>query len=173
MYLQFSYNDKIQSSTGFSPFYLNYRQHPQKSVGPRHEVKTEVVGIFKKQMKKLSEEAAAAMEKAVRDMKKYYDKCRQDALEYEIRDQVYLKGSHILLCSDYRRPMTELLSLMAVMLEGLGFNLCVAPFLNVCVLNLLQRVGDGVCWRWLEFSQRCHTRVGWRETKSDHSEDEG
>ena len=37
--------------------------------------------------------------------------------------------------------MRELLSLMAVMLEGLGFNLCVAPFLNICVLNLFQRVG--------------------------------
>ena len=35
----------------------------------------------------------------------------------------------------------ELLSLMAVMSEGLGFNLCVAPFLNVCVLNLSRRVG--------------------------------
>ena len=38
-------------------------------------------------------------------------------------------------------PMTELLSPMVVMLEGLGFNLCVAPFLNVCVLNLSRRVG--------------------------------
>ena len=37
--------------------------------------------------------------------------------------------------------MTELLSPMAVMSEGLGFNLCVAPFLNVCVLNLSWRVG--------------------------------
>ena len=36
--------------------------------------------------------------------------------------------------------MTELLSPMAVMSEGFGFNLCVAPFLNVCVLNLSQRV---------------------------------
>ena len=27
------------------------------------------------------------------------------------------------------------------MSEGLGFNLCVVPFLNVCVLNLTQRVG--------------------------------
>ena len=27
------------------------------------------------------------------------------------------------------------------MLEGLGFNLCVAPFLNICVLNLSRRVG--------------------------------
>ena len=37
--------------------------------------------------------------------------------------------------------MTELLSPMAVMSEGLGFNLCVAPFLNICVLNLTWRVG--------------------------------
>ena len=46
----------------------------------------------------------------------------------------------------------ELLSPMAVMLEGLGFNLCVAPFLNACVLNLSQRVrvevvGGG--WSWV------------------------
>ena len=44
----------------------------------------------------------------------------------------------------------ELLSLMAVMLEGLGFNLCVVPFL-VCVLNLSWRVraedvGGGQSW---------------------------
>ena len=35
----------------------------------------------------------------------------------------------------------ELLSPMTVMSEGLGFNLCVVPFLNVCVLNLSWRVG--------------------------------
>ena len=34
----------------------------------------------------------------------------------------------------------ELLSPKAVMSEGLGFNLCIAPFLNICVLNLTQRV---------------------------------
>ena len=43
------------------------------------------------------------------------------------------------------------LSLMAVMSEGLGFNLCVAPFLNVCVPNLPQVVKDRECRRWLEF----------------------
>ena len=56
----------------------------------------------------------------------------------------------------------ELLSPMAVMLGGLGFNLCVAPFLNVCVLNLLQRVWDGMCQRRSELGWRCHTRV-WTE----------
>ena len=79
----------------------------------------------------------------------------------------------VLLCSDYWRLMTELLSLMAVISEGLGFNLCVAPFLNICALNLLQRVKDRVCWRWSVLGQRCHTRVGQRETKLDRGEDEG
>ena len=57
-----------------------------------------------------------------------------------------------------------LLSPMAVMLEGLGFNLCVAPFLNICVPNLPQGVKDGECQRWSELGQRCHPRVGQRET---------
>ena len=60
----------------------------------------------------------------------------------------------------------ELLSPLVVMSEGLGFNLCVAPFLNICVLNLPQGVRSRECQRWLELGQRHHTRVGWRETKS-------
>ena len=48
--------------------------------------------------------------------------------------------------------MTELLSPMVVMSERLGFNLCVAPFLNVCVLNLSRRVRAEVVrggWSWV------------------------
>ena len=59
----------------------------------------------------------------------------------------------------------ELLSLMAVMLEGLGFNLCVAPFLNVHVPNLPHWVKDGECQRWSELGWGCCTRVRQRETK--------
>ena len=50
-------------------------------------------------------------------------------------------SSNILLHGDYQRPMMWLLSPMVVRSEGLGFNLCVAPFLNVCVLDLSQRSG--------------------------------
>ena len=46
-----------------------------------------------------------------------------------------------MLRGDLGGPTMELLSLMVVMSEGLGFNLCVTPFLNVCVLNLSWRVG--------------------------------
>ena len=73
---------------------------------------------------------------------------------------------NILLHGDYQGPTTELLSLMVVMSEGLGFNLCVVPFLNICVLNLSQRVGvSGSCRRWSELGQRCHARVRQEETK--------
>ena len=59
----------------------------------------------------------------------------------------------------------ELLSLIAVMSEGLGFNLCVAPFLNVCVLNLFSEGWSRRCRRWSELGQRCCTRVGRKETE--------
>ena len=68
--------------------------------------------------------------------------------------------------------MTELLSLMAVMLEGLGFNSCVAPFLNICVLNLSWRVGvEDVRggWSWVG---GVILELGRRRLRSDHSEDE-
>ena len=67
----------------------------------------------------------------------------------------------------------ELLSLMAVMSEGLGFNLCVAPFLNICVLNLSQRVRVEVVrggWSWVGGVVLESDRRG---PRLDCSEDEG
>ena len=59
-----------------------------------------------------------------------------------------------------------MLSPMAVVSESLGFNLCVAPFLNVLSLIYL-RVKDRECQRWSELGQRCRTRDGQRETKPE------
>ena len=79
----------------FSPFYLNYGQHPWKSTEPRREVETEVTEFFVNQMGKIREEAAAALEKAASDMRIYYDEGRQDPPEYQVGDKVYLEGSNI------------------------------------------------------------------------------
>ena len=92
---EFSYNDKVQTSKGYSSFYLNYRQHPWKSTEPRWDVETEVADVFVKKMQKTREEAVAVFKKAASDMKKYYYEGRQDAPEYYIGDRVYLDGSHI------------------------------------------------------------------------------
>ena len=66
----------------------------------------------------------------------------------------------------------ELLSPMVVMLEGLGFNLCVAPFLNVCVVNLSWKVGvEDVRggWSWVG---GVVLELDGKGLRSDHSEDE-
>ena len=59
----------------------------------------------------------------------------------------------------------ELLSPMAVLLEGLGFNLCVAPFLNICVTNLPQGQRWRFGWRLSELGQRCCIGDGGERTE--------
>ena len=65
----------------------------------------------------------------------------------------------------------ELLSLTAVMLGGLGFNLCVAPFLNVCVPNLrglrAENIRGGRSWVRGVALESDGGRLSWV-----HSEDE-
>ena len=51
--------------------------------------------MFERRMKKIREEAAAALKKAASDMKKYYDKGRQDVPQYQVGDKVYLEGLNV------------------------------------------------------------------------------
>src|SRR3979490_1138690 len=81
---EFSYNDKIQMLTGYSPFYLNYGQHPRKSTEPQREIETEAADMFGRGMARIREGALAALKKAASDMKKYYDKGRQDVPQYQV-----------------------------------------------------------------------------------------
>ena len=67
--------------------------------------------------------------------------------------------------------MTELLSPMVVMSEGLGFNLCVAPFLNVCVLSLSWRVGAEDVGGGRSWVRDVILELDGRRLRSDHSED--
>ena len=81
-------------------------------------------------------------------------------------------SSNILLCGDLRGLTMGLLSLLAVISQGLGFNLCVVPFLNVCVLNLSQRVGAedvGGGWSWVG---GVVLELEGRGLRLDHSEDD-
>ena len=56
--------------------------------------------------------------------------------------------------------------------KGLGFNLCVAPFLNICVLNLSQRVrAEDVRGGWSWVGGVVLVLDG-RGLRSDRSEDE-
>ena len=70
----FSYNDKEQTSTGQSPFYLNHGRHPNKGLEPHQEVKSQAAQDFTNNLTKARIEAQAALVKAAEMMKTFYDK---------------------------------------------------------------------------------------------------
>jgi hypothetical protein len=71
---EFSYNDKVNSSTCQTPFYLNWGRHPQKGVEPRRESKVEAADAFVERMEELRKEVVAALEHASCNMKTFYDR---------------------------------------------------------------------------------------------------
>jgi hypothetical protein len=58
---EFSYNNKVQSSTGHSPFYISHEQCPYKGTNIRREVKSQLAKEFTEDVQKVQEEAAAAL----------------------------------------------------------------------------------------------------------------
>ena len=101
---EFSYNDRAQSSTGHSPFFINYGQDPWKGTNPRRAGRMEAADEFAKRMKGIREEAAAALRKASDDMKRAYDRRRLPSPGFKVGDRVWLEAAHI--TSD--RPMKKL-----------------------------------------------------------------
>lgn len=91
----FSYNNRIHTSTGYSPFYLNKGYHPDTGANPRRDVKNESAEQFAERMKKIREEAQAAIEAAHATMKRYYDHKRSNSQEFKVGDLVWLEGTNI------------------------------------------------------------------------------
>ena len=92
---EFSYNDKIQTSTEHSPFYVNYGCHPYKGTNIQKEVRNQSATEFAKEMSKIWEETGAALRLATEQMKMYYDRKREDSREYKPGDKVWLEGHNI------------------------------------------------------------------------------
>jgi len=87
---EFTYNNKAHSSTQMSPFKVNYEQDPRMEFEGRKKGKYQGMEKFIEKMKKIQEEAKAALRKAQEEMKKYTDRKRAEVDNYKVGDLVIL-----------------------------------------------------------------------------------
>ena len=92
---EFSYNNRVHSSTQSTPFQLDTGRHPRMGVEPRRPTAVEAVHEFTEQMTKTIEETRSALKKAAEDMSRYYDANHQEAEKFEVGDKVWLSGKNI------------------------------------------------------------------------------
>ena len=69
--VEFAYNNKIHVATKTLPFKANYGQNPRMGFEGRRKRKYKVAGKFVERIKKIQEEAKAALGKAQEEMKKF------------------------------------------------------------------------------------------------------
>jgi len=87
---EFAYNNKIHTSTKTLPFKANYSQNPRMEFEGRKTGKYKATGKFVEKMKKIQEEAKAALGKAQEEMKRFGDRRRGKREEYKVGDLVLL-----------------------------------------------------------------------------------
>ena len=67
----------------YSPFFLNYGQHPWKGFELRGRVKSESAEEFTTHMKTIADDANSVLVKAATTMKCFYDRSHKDAPDYK------------------------------------------------------------------------------------------
>ena len=74
---------------------MDYGQHPRLGIEPIRSGKVEAAEEFAVRMKKITEEARAALSQASDDMKRFYDAKHQEAPQYKLGDLVWLNTKDI------------------------------------------------------------------------------
>lgn len=92
---EFKYRNQVHSATGFSPFYLTHGHNAYTGVETRKETRNESAEQFVERMKKVQEEASAALTLSKETMKRAYDNHRREAIDYADGDLVWLEGFNI------------------------------------------------------------------------------
>jgi len=87
---EFTYNNKVYSSTKTSSFKANYGKDPRMGFEVRKKKRYERTERFIIKMKEIQEEAKAVLRKAQEEIKKYTDKKRVEVDEYRVGDLVIL-----------------------------------------------------------------------------------
>jgi len=92
---EFSYNNSVHAAIQQTPFFINYGQHLWTGEDTQQEVRNELAAKFANKMKKVRQEAEAALRQAAERMKDQYDKHARPSIEYSPGDKVYLKSTNL------------------------------------------------------------------------------
>ena len=92
---QFSYNNTVHSSHGHTPFFASEGRHPYSGLNPRAKATVPAATAYIDQLVKVHEEVKAALDRSKAEMKEVYDRHRQDAVDYQESDLVWLEGTNL------------------------------------------------------------------------------
>ena len=99
-------NNKVHTATKVSPFMENYGKELRIGGDIRRKGKVESVTEFVERMKKVHEEAEAALKKTQEEMKRYADRSRKETEKWEKEDRVLLSTKDLVF---KERPTKKLI----------------------------------------------------------------
>ena len=99
-------NNKVHTATKVSPFMANYGKELRMRGDIRRKGKVESATEFVERMKKVHEEAEAALKKTQEEMKRYVDRERKETENWEKGDQVLLSTKDLVF---KERPTKKLM----------------------------------------------------------------
>ena len=137
---EFAINNKVHTATKISPFMANYGKEMRMGEDIRKKEKVKSVMEFVERIKKVHEEAEAALKKTQEEMKRYADRGRKEAENWKKGDKVLLSTKDLVfkerpnkkLMERYVRPyvIKEVVSSNAVKLR-LPSSMRIHPVVNV------------------------------------------
>ena len=105
--VDFAINNKVHTATKVSPFMANYGREMRMGGDIRRKGKVESATEFVQRMKKVHEEAEAALRKTQEEMKKYADRSRKKMEEWKKGDQVLLSTKNLVFKERPSKKLTE------------------------------------------------------------------
>ena len=92
---EYAYNNSATTATQMSPFFANYRFHPQTNWPVEKESKIPTSRNYAHGMESVHELWVKRLEESRERMGKYYDRSRKEAPPYSVGDLVMLNGQNI------------------------------------------------------------------------------
>ena len=104
---EFAINNKVHTVIKVSPFIANYEKELRMGGDIRKKGKVESATEFVQRMKKVQEEAEAALKKTQEEMKRYADRGRKETEEWKKGDRVLLSTKDLVFKERPTKKLTE------------------------------------------------------------------